>query len=156
MAGDTFVPAGYVVAARVDKQCNMTGEAEVVRASEGDNLCNAGTHTTFGTWEAFEANLKAQRALNEKAEQKPVAMKTPRWSAGYSTQFQHNALLLYSVEGVEYKEARNFARECGAWFKAEGTKGLLVQFPGRPIEYYTWDAFRRNLDQIKRKVANQK
>lgn len=69
----------------------------------------------------------------------------PRWSAGWSTQFRHNALLLYSLDEVTYENARDFARECGAWFQAEGTKGLLVQFPGRPIEYYTWAAFKRTL-----------
>jgi hypothetical protein len=72
MADNTYVPAGYVVAAGVDKQGNLTGEAKVVSVSEGDDLWYAGTHTTFGTWEAFEDALKAQQALYEETEQRPV------------------------------------------------------------------------------------
>jgi hypothetical protein len=53
---------GYVIAAEIDSEGNLTGNAEEVPTSKGDELWEAGTHTTFGTWKAFRQEYAAQQS----------------------------------------------------------------------------------------------
>ena len=51
---------GYVVAAEIHPDGRLTGSAKEVTAREGDELCQGGKYTTFGTWAAYQGAISAQ------------------------------------------------------------------------------------------------
>ncbi|MBI2454103.1 MAG: hypothetical protein HYV54_00805, partial [Parcubacteria group bacterium] len=51
---------GFVLVAEITEEGELTGSAMEVEVEEGDRLWEVGYHVTYGTWKAFEDDLRAQ------------------------------------------------------------------------------------------------
>lgn len=58
---NNYVGPNQLVVAKFDEDGWMTGDAEVLSTVEADELWSTGGYRTFGTWEAFEAELNSER-----------------------------------------------------------------------------------------------
>jgi hypothetical protein len=65
MLGQSVVlPRGYVVVAKISRDGRLTGTASAEPQAKADKMFAEGGCTTFGTWEAFEADCVAQQGLD--------------------------------------------------------------------------------------------
>ena len=58
--GDFDMKPGFTVVVRLDQEGGLTGDAREVIVTEADELCESAGYATYGTWEAFQADLCAQ------------------------------------------------------------------------------------------------